>query len=60
MPRKRSDELPEELPEGVELELYKGAWALRINGDLYVFPQHITRKEAEEVINQAVILRKGN
>ena len=57
---RHSDELPDEIPEGVTLELYKGAWALDINGDLFVFPQHLTRSEAEAVLAKAILLRKGN
>lgn len=60
MTRAKLDKLPDELPGGLQLELYKGRWAVQINGDLYVFPQHVTRAEAIKVIEMATINRKGN
>lgn len=54
------NKLPEDLPPGIELELYKGRWALNIRGDLYVFPQHITKAEALKVVQMATIMKKGN
>lgn len=47
------DNLPEEVPEEFELELYKSCWALRIDGDLYVFPPETTKTQAEEVLRKA-------
>ncbi len=48
--------LPEEIPEGLVLELHRGRWAVTIKGTLYVFPQETTKPEAEEVLRRAYIL----
>lgn len=51
-------ELPDEIPEDYELELYKGRWAVRIKGNLYVFPEETTRGQAEDVLRRAIHLYK--
>jgi hypothetical protein len=51
-------DLPEDTPEGLELELYKGRWAVKINGNLYVFPQETTKAQAEEVLVRASTLHR--
>lgn len=60
MTRAKLDKLPDELPSGLQLELYKGRWAVEINGNLYVFPQHLTKGEVIKVLEMASIQRKGN
>lgn len=53
MTAKKSEALPENLPEGLVLELYKTCWSVQIDGNLYVFPQETTKAQAEEVLRQA-------
>lgn len=60
MTRDKLDKLPDDIPPGIELELYKGRWAINIRGDLYVFPQHITKAEALKVLELATIMKKAN
>lgn len=53
-------ELDTPLDEFIEkLELYKGRWAIEIRGQLYVFPQETTRKQAEEVLRRAYDIYSG-
>ena len=35
------------------LVLHNGAWAVQTEDELYVFPQHLTKAEAIEVLRQA-------
>ncbi len=48
----KDKELPEELPMHVELELYKGQWAIRYAGSLYVFPSHTTKEQAQKALDR--------
>lgn len=52
------EKLPDDLPPGLELELYQGKWAVKINGVLYVFPQETTKAQAEDVLRRASVLTK--
>ena len=35
------------------LQLHDGAWAIQTEDELYVFPRHLTKSEAIEVLRQA-------
>lgn len=44
--------------DNLKLEMHDQRWAVRIRGNLYAFPKHVTKAEAEEIIRKAALLHQ--
>jgi hypothetical protein len=64
MPKDKEPQVMQELKldsediANLKLEMHEQRWAVRIRGTLYAFPKHVTKAEAEVIIQKAALLHQ--